>query len=77
MRCSFSNYRYYKLQRLTKDETDDEYNKAIDSGREIPINDWALESKTLTADIKEVLSFELSKKIEILQSGLTHSTNYL
>lgn len=51
-----------------------EWNQATDSSAEgVYVDAWTFESKTLSEEIKEALSSELSKKFEIMQNGLGYN----
>ena len=62
------------LQKLKDLYSNDEWNQATDSNTEgVFVDVWTTESKTLTEEIKEALSSELSKKFEIIQNGLGYN----
>jgi len=62
------------LQQVRGLYTEDEWNQATDSGTDgFFVDVWTTESKTLTDEIKEALSSELSKKFEIMQNGLGYN----
>lgn len=51
-----------------------EWNRATDSSTEgVYVDAWTFERKTLSEEIKEALSSELSKKFEIMQNGLGYN----
>ena len=54
--------------------SESEWTQATDSSTDgIYIDIWTFESKTLSEEIKEALSSELSKKFEIMQNGLGYN----
>jgi len=62
------------LQQVKDLYSEDEWNQTTDSDAEgVFIDVWTTESKTLTDEIKEALSSELSKKFEIMQNGLGYN----
>lgn len=62
------------LQQLKDLYSEDEWNQATDSNAKgVFVDVWTTESKTLTEEIKEALSSELSKKFEIIQNGLGYN----
>ncbi|MEQ8236260.1 MAG: AAA family ATPase [Syntrophomonadaceae bacterium] len=62
------------LQEVKLLYTDDEWAQSVDAeGDGIYIDVWSLENKELNTDIREALSFELSKKFEIMQNGLGYN----
>lgn len=62
------------LQLIKELYSEEEWNQATDSGAEgVFVDVWTTESKTLSDEIKEALSSELSKKFEIMQNGLGYN----
>lgn len=54
--------------------SEDEWNEATESDKEgVFVDVWTTESKALTEEIKEALSYELNKKFEIIQNGLGYN----
>lgn len=62
------------LQQVKGLYSEGEWNQATDSSAEgVYVDAWTFESKTLSEEIKEALSSELSKKFEIMQNGLGYN----
>lgn len=62
------------LQQVKGLYSEGEWNQATDSSAEgVYVDVWTFENKTLSEEIKEALSSELSKKFEITQNGLGYN----
>jgi putative ATP-dependent endonuclease of OLD family len=62
------------LQQVKGLYSEGEWNQATDSSAEgVYVDVWTFENKTLSEEIKEALSSELSKKFEIMQNGLGYN----